>query len=1482
MARPPGCAFLGAKPTQTMAVVGSSRNSPMKIIADSGSDITLISKRALDSLLDKPRIKGGQKINLLQVTGNSSISGYVELDVLFQAQEGSVKITVEAYVVEGMTTPFILGNDFTDQYSISTIKNNGESYLHFGTCNRTLRVENAVGSNFLNEQGQAFKIRVASEVSDSMKRIKRHRRNQKLKRKINRRESTGEVRARKRIVIAPSSSKKVHVSVFHNSDESTLLVERNFIYSGSPENCIGIPDSLIDVTDPFLHISNFTDEPFVISEGQQLGQVRNPKNWLDREQEGNGEGKEAREAHASFIRNLVSTWENLTVITNAEITSKAQRNATEENCPEAQEPINGGPKTLEVPPESVPRHRLLQEVDISSALKIEQRASIEAVILKHEQAFGLDGRLGNYEAKVDIQLKEGTQPISLAPFPASPAKREVIDKQMDAWISLGVIEPSKSPWAALVFIVYRNSKPRMVIDLRRFNACVIPDKFPLPKQDDILQALTGAQWLSTLDALSGFTQLTMTDSASEKLVFRTHRGLWQFRRMPFGYRNGPSVFQRVMQNVLAPFLWIFALVYIDDIVIFSLTFEDHINHLDQVFKAISDANITLSPSKCHFAYQSLLLLGQKVSRLGLSTHKEKVDAILAIETPKNAQELQTFLGMMVYFASYIPFYAWIAHPLFDLIRKDREWEWTEMHEEAFKLCKEVLTNAPIRGYAKPGLPYRVYTDACDYGLAGILQQVQPILIRDLRGTKIYDRLKKAYEKKEPVPNLVSTIHNDIKDVPIPSNWGKTFEVTTVYVERVIAYWSRVLKSAERNYSPTEREALALKEALIKFQPYLEGERILAITDHAALTWSKTFQNINRRLLTWGTVFSAYPDLKIVHRAGRVHSNVDPISRLRRQVPFTQNPINDDNKVIELSTDQNVLRDMYEQLGEWFEERLLTVASNFVQIKDRVDDGNICNDEVRVENQEGIESSIMIPTSQNYSVVVGISEDELRKWKDDYEKDNHFSTVLKSLRQGLDTYPQYHYSEDGLIYFEDALGNDRLCVPENQRKILMEETHEGLTETGHAGYHKTYNRLTAGYYWPRMSRDVKMFVTSCDICQKIKPKREAPAGLLRPIPIPSQPFEVVTMDFIPDLPVSNGYNNVLVIVDKLTKYGIFIPCSTKISEEETARLFFKYVISHYGIPRQVITDRDTRWRNEFWGEICRLMGMKRALTTAYHPQADGQTEILNQTLEIALRTYVDSLRTDWTDHIDGLMLAYNTTPHSATTFSPAYLLRGYTPITRSSIFTSNSNIDRNIPPNLESTEQRAVDIMEAFEADRMKALDALKKGQAYQQLAYNRGHRDIEFEEGDLVLLNPHSLELLKKEEGRGIKLLTRYEGPFEILKKISPVTYQLRLPVSYGINPVINIAHLVKYVSSPPEFGERTTKESIRDTFEELPEVEVQEILKERLHKGKGKGRRQREYWVRFVGFNDDHNEWLTKKKLRNAPKILEAWRKKSHSVKHL
>jgi hypothetical protein len=225
-------------------------------------------------------------------------------------------------------------------------------------------------------------------------------------------------------------------------------------------------------------------------------------------------------------------------------------------------------------------------------------------------------------------------------YHTSPAKKKVIEEQLEKWFHLGVIESSKSPWSAPVVIAYRNGKPRFCVDYRKLNAVTIADEFPIPRQSEILQTLSGAQVLSSLDALAGFNQISMASEDVEKTGFRTHMGLFQFKRMPFGLRNGPSIFQRIMNEILAPYLWLFCLVYIDDIVVFSRSYEEHILHLDKVLSAIADSGITLSLNKCHLFYSSILLLGHTVSRLGLSTHTEKVDAILSLQRPSKLSQLK--------------------------------------------------------------------------------------------------------------------------------------------------------------------------------------------------------------------------------------------------------------------------------------------------------------------------------------------------------------------------------------------------------------------------------------------------------------------------------------------------------------------------------------------------------------------------------------------------------------------------------------------------------------------------------------------------------------------------------------------------------------------------------------------------------------------------------------------------------------------------
>lgn len=1483
LARPSGCCFLGSR---ALEVHGSVNDVMMAMIIDSGSDITLISEKTLRGMMHNPKIRKGQRIQLIQVTGRTVIDGYVTVNLNFETEEGPVEFEVDAYVVKNMTSPFILGNDYADQYSLSILREGGNTQLKFGDTGRCITVHNSLsaGEGLRDSEGRAFRVLADTAEGgrgrnkDKVHRMKKHSRQRQRKRKTERTITVAE-----EMIIPPESSKFVRVEIaqIRGDKSSDVFLERCVFTNSNVEDTYGFGDTLLDGTNPRVCISNFSSQAVRVHKGMMLGIGMLPCRALMSTGQLSQSELNRINSYSTLIQSLLA----------ADPKMVKEREETDRST--LAQPVVGGPKTAELPEEEVSREEWVGKIDISKELSTEQEERIRKVILRNAASFALDGQLGQYPEEVDIPLLPGTKPISIPPYQASPASKEVIDKQMDTWLKLEVIEPSRSPWAAPVFIVYRNHKPRMVIDLRRLNDRVVADEFPLPRQEEILQSLSGSRYLSTLDALAGFTQLSVKEADRDKLAFRTHRGLFQFKRMPFGYRNGPAVFQRVMQGVLAPFLWIFALVYIDDIVIFSKTFEEHISHVDQVLGAIAKARITLSPEKCHFAYESLLLLGQKVSRLGLSTHQEKVDAILQLEEPRNVHELQVFLGMMVYFSAYIPYYAWIVHPLFQLLKGKNAWRWEEEESEAYRLCKQVLTQAPLRAHAMPGKPYRVYSDACDYALAAILQQVQPILVRDLKGTKVYERLERAYEAKEPVPILATHLTRENSDIPTNDQWGSSLDETTVHVERVIAYWSRVLQSAERNYSPTEREALALKEGLVKFQATLEGEEIYAVTDHAALTWSKTFQNVNRRLLTWGLIFSAFPNLRIIHRAGRVHSNVDPLSRLRRRIPDQTNPVEQSKTSLQLGTTEDPLKNIYDELGERFENKLLKVASCFV--RQEISEFTSADEkELRVELPDHVEeqsgADLGYQTSRSYNVVIALEEAEKDRWRKEYRKDAFTKSIMEEIeaegKRGEVAERRFRRREDGMLMFCDNEGNTRLCVPKGMVPEVMKEVHDGRTEAAHAGYHKTYNRISATYYWPRMSRSIKELVRTCDVCQKSKPRKHAPMGLLQPIPIPSQPFEVISMDFISELPVTpEGFDAVLVVVDKLTKYAITIPTTTKVTESETAILLFEHVFTKFGLPRQIISDRDPRWRGVFWAEVCRLMGMKRALTTAYHPQADGQTEALNHYLEVAVRCYVERLdnRDQWSKLLTSLTFAYNCTPHSSTERTPSFLLRGYQPVTGSTLIHGSESIDRTLARTGgdECSDDEALRIAEEFRAEWRAAQESLTLAQIRQEKGYNRGRKDVEFEEGDFVLLNRETLGLNRNVTGTGKKLIPKFEGPFEVQEKISRLTYRIRLPASYAIHPVININHLERYNESPDEFGERMIIPKQRPDFDKMAEYEVDRIIGERWRKTRH-GKRQRQYQIRWKGYGPEDDTWELRNNLRNAPEIIRTWEKERAGTRRI
>ncbi|KDN39703.1 hypothetical protein RSAG8_08621, partial [Rhizoctonia solani AG-8 WAC10335] len=483
-----------------------------------GSEITLINESLLKTLDPPPRVRIGQKLRLIQVTNS-----------------GPVKMIVEAYVVPDMNTPFILGTDFAAQYQLSLVRSEDGTKIVFGDTGRSIPVEESDSTPRVDKQGNAFLVEVAQgyiqngdKRSKARKEYKRRSKDKQLP------SNTVKVKVYQTVTIPAHSIKMVKVKTTWKEGQYEGYIDRAFNTHRSEEDIFAISDSIIERNNPRIQVSNLSPQPVRLQGGEVIGYMHDPKEYLAHIADLSEEDKDNFIKYSNLIQAIAL--------------KKAEEKPTEEE-EELMKSPEGGPKTAETPdPEEIPSRRLVKEIHFSEQLTAEQRNKLEKIVIKNELTFGLDGRLGTHDAQVEINLRPNTKEISLTPYSASPAKREIIDKQIDDWLRLEVIEPSKSAWGFPVIVVYRNSKPRVCIDYRRLNEVSIPDEYPLPKQTDILHALEGSQWLTTLDALAGFTQLSIKEEDRAKTAFRCHRGLYQFKRLPFGFRNGPSVFQRVMNT----------------------------------------------------------------------------------------------------------------------------------------------------------------------------------------------------------------------------------------------------------------------------------------------------------------------------------------------------------------------------------------------------------------------------------------------------------------------------------------------------------------------------------------------------------------------------------------------------------------------------------------------------------------------------------------------------------------------------------------------------------------------------------------------------------------------------------------------------------------------------------------------------------------------------------------------------------------------
>ncbi|CAM4545400.1 unnamed protein product [Caretta caretta] len=435
----------------------------------------------------------------------------------------------------------------------------------------------------------------------------------------------------------------------------------------------------------------------------------------------------------------------------------------------------------------------VEEVNLSMTLGRMQRQQIQELCTSYAPMFSATS--GLTERAYHSIDTGNAHPIRVQPYRVSPQAKTAIEREIQDMLQMGVIRPSESAWASPVVLVPKpDVEIRFCVDYRKLNAVTRPDNYPMPRTDELLEKLGRAQFISTLDLTKGYWQVPLDESAKERSAFITHLGLYEFNVLPFGLRNAPATFQRLVDGLLAG-LGEYAVAYLDDVAIFSDSWADHLEHLQKVLERIREAGLTVKAKKCQIGLNRVTYLGHQVGQGTISPLQAKVDAIQKWPVPKSKEQVQSFLGLAGYYRRFVPHYSQIAAPLTDLTKKKQPnaVQWTEKCQKAFNQLKATLMSDPVLRAPDFDKPFLVTTDASERGVGAVLMQKGP----------------------------------DQEFHPV-------------------VFLSKKLSERESNWSVTEKECYAIVYALEKLRPYVWGRRFNLQTDHAALKWLHTVKETNKK------------------------------------------------------------------------------------------------------------------------------------------------------------------------------------------------------------------------------------------------------------------------------------------------------------------------------------------------------------------------------------------------------------------------------------------------------------------------------------------------------------------------------------------------------------------------------------------------------------------------------------------------------------
>jgi hypothetical protein len=1064
-----------------------------------------------------------------------------------------------------------------------------------------------------------------------------------------------------------------------------------------------------------------------------------------------------------------------------------------------------------------------------------------------EQVFRttLEGLRDTGEPVEAIPTIPGARPPTRGLGRYSKIERDELQKHIDELLKQGLIEPSLSPYAAAALVVPKY-KPdgsvkgwRLVIDYRMLNAITIKYQFPMPRIDDVMDSLDGAMFYSSCDATHGFWQLMLHPNDVPKTAFRTPAGLYQWRVLPMGLSNSPAVFQRTMASffqkevtlsngtrVVA--LGTFIQIYMDDLLIYSKTAEEHLEHLGIVFEILKANQIYLNPNKCEFNKPEVRFLGHLVSKEGVRPDPDKVKVMKEWPAPTDKHELYRFLGFANYFRLFIRSYATIAAPLYPLTQTankvDFAEQWTSMQQDCFEALKLALCTAPTLKLPDFDQPFEVVVDASNIAIGAVLLQ-----------------------DKRPV-----------------------------------AYESKKLSPTEVRWTTTERELYAAVHALKQWRCYLQHptHQFTLWTDHNPnIFFSDGNTSLTARQARWQEFLGPF------HFQWRYKKGPENIADALSRLPYlTPTEENTEQAIFTINLNCMVLHAT--SLVPMPTALSTATPSATTTPKKKV---TLPKKEPKTTPNRPSQASRSQPNRKR-SPPPRSTEQEPQKKPKPTKLPPNLTPFEKQLWQ-LKDHPCFLQAQDQ-AWCQDDIGfwrtsEGQLVIPTTDlRRLTMEACHDSVF-SGHFGPTRTINLAKRLFFWPDMVQDIRKYCEACNVCQRTKSSNQKPFGQLRPLPVPKGKWSNISVDMITGLPMTaRGYNAIIVFVDRLTKMVHICPTTEKITSRGFAEMFLANIIRLHGCPESVVSDRGSIFTSKFEKEFLSGISCKPHFSSAYHPQSDGQTERANQVLEQVLRSYVALDHSEWDTFLPMAEFAMNNAPNEATGQTPFVLNYGISPrhpevtkLTKTHLngLELHSVKAKQTKAKADSAMQHCFREIKSDVPAAFQFTEAMKQAITHTKVMLEAARsrmiaitdqkrkETVPFTIGDKVMLSTKNIRLVHPGCN---KLLPRWAGPFTITAKINPVAFKLDLPETMNIHDVFHTSLLKPYKLDPL----RTDGELPPLIIDGEAEFEVEALLgrrsktistKKAKHAPGGKKRTTRwEYLVGWTGYGPEHNEYVPEQEL--------------------